>query len=586
MPAGDAFRRPQVDPTEKRTGDHRQREFVRQPWLTRDGFTEYDEAFLRCYPAARRRAMSQLLDTLSVPQDDAILEGEAAFTYMVTLRESMVAAATEVAAAYHSTSWLHLIRRLNPIALAFAESGVTEYKSDETERVAENLVGNAQGAVLDLASGPVSTDVSMKLARLLALAAMVDSLEGAIRSATKGVKYHVRRNHRPRPFDSDALRNALDEFDLRGRWNNAEKTPRLDGGSGDDFDGDPPMLAAYRFHHGLAPDQVWQGPFRAAKPATEPVQFTIRAFTTGDETYAVLGRDGVLATFDDPGLAASLIVFGNALLHHVLDGESEAGTSLPHLGTLWRTSHLLLADISDALHRPAVRDWLAENGQALLTAASVLDNIRGLYEHGRRSLPGPVIHELGEDTLIDVWAYTWHVTDGLKISPHTGGVVANLSAEQFELAAQALIDSSKFAPTPALRELRGRTLRLDGRAITDVDAILLASNKVFLVSCKKFVIRLDYLAGEYTAARNARQRLEAALDEWRERLEVLRRAPRGDNYNLEGYEIDGFIVLPQLVFTPRSDSRELLRFGDPKLFFTRVESFDQFAATLEMAGWD
>lgn len=586
MPSGDAFRRSPVDHAEVPSTGRTRREPVRQPWLTRDGFSQYDEAFVRCYPAARRRAMGQLIDTLSAPQDEAVLEGEAAFTYMVSLRESMVAATTEVAAAYHSTSWLYLIRRLNPIALAFVESGVTEYKSDEMERVAENLVGNAQGAVLDLPSSTVSTHVSMNLARLMALAGMVDSLEGAIRSATKGVKYHVRRNHRPRPFESDALRNALDEFDLRSSWNSAERTPRLDADSGDEFDGDPPMLAAYRFHHGLAHDRVWEGPFRAAEPTTEPVQFTIRAFTTGDETYAVLGRDGVLATFDDPGLAASLIVFGNALLHHVLDGESEAGICLPHLATLWRPTQHLLTDLSATLSKPVVANWLADNGQALLSAADVLESIRGLHEHGRRSLPGPVLHDLDENTLIDVWAYTWHVTDGLKISPHTGGVVANLSAEQFELATQALIDSSLFASPPGLRELRGRTLRLGGRAITDVDAILLASNKVFLVSCKKFSIRVDYLAGEYTAARNARQRLEAALDEWRERLEVLRGAPRGDNYNLEGYEIDGFILLPQLVFTPRSDSRELLRFGDPNLFFTRVESFDQFAATLEMARWD
>ena len=530
--------------------------------------------------------MELLLDGLPRVQSQEVLQGEAAYNYMVELRQNMVDAATEVATAYDSETWLFLIRRLSPRALSHAQSGTMDYEGDSTERVAENLVGTARGEHLDLESTPAPTLVSMRLAKLFALASMVDDLEGAVRSATKGVKYQVRRRKRPRPFDSDALRASLREFDLRSSWKSADDAERLETITSDDFEGDPAMLVAYRFKDGLGIDQTWKGAFRSAEPVEETVRFTIRAFTTGDETYTVLGRHGVLASFEDPEATASLIVFGNALLRHVLDVDDAAGTTLPQLGLLWIDTDVLTARVGDTLNNDAVAVWLTANGQASLSTSEVLANVRALYTHGRRSFPGPVLQDNDGQTLVDAWGYAWHVTDGLKLSPHTGGPIANLSAAQFESATQDLIDASVLAPPAKLRALRGKTLRLNGQAVTDIDAILVADKtKLFLLSCKKYLIRVDYLAGEYAAARNGTQRLDAALDEWKDRVATFQESPIGDNYDFSGYDIEGFIVLPELIFTPRKDSRETLHFGRNDLFFTKVESYSQLAATLEMASW-
>lgn len=547
----------------------------------------FAEAFVRCYPNAHRAAMDLLLGALPHVKDGEVLEGEDAFNYMIELRQRMVGAATETAAHYDSETWLVLIRRLSPRALSLAESGTMDYDGDSTERVAENLVGTARGEHLDLESATVPTAVCMRLAKLFALAGMIDSLEGAVRCATKGVKYRVRRRLRPRPFDSDTLRASLREFDLRSSWKSAEGAARLESITSDNFEGDPPMLVAYRFKDGLAIDQTWDGPFRAADPVEDIVRFTVRAFTTGDETYTVLGRHGVLASFENPVATASLIVFGNALLRHVLDVDDAAGATLPRRGLLRIDTQVLTARINDTLHGEAIAAWLKANGQAAQSASDVLTNIGALYAHGRRSLPGPVIQDSGGQTIVDAWAYAWHVTDGLKLSPHTGGAIANLSAAQFETATQDLIDTSVLAPPPELRKLRGKTLRLDGQAVTDIDAILVADKtKVFLISCKKYLIRRDYLAGEYTAVRSGMQRLDAALDEWQDRVATFRSSPVGDNYDFSGYEIEGFIILPELMFTPRSDSRQTLHFRNDDLFFTKVESYSQLAATLEMASWE
>ncbi len=552
---------------------------------SRADFEAFDESFVRYYASARRSATDALLRSLPRVNNGDVLEGASAVDYLVDLRQKLVEATTDAARHYDSRTWLELIRRLTPHALAFAEYGTMRPQGDSIQRVAENLVGTAQGTYLDLTSPRVPVDVSMRLARLMALAAEVNNLENAIRSAGKGMKYQVARTRRPRPYDSEELSAALDEFDLRSNRASVDHATRLEEIDVDDFDADPPLLVAYRFHPGLAADQAWDGPFRSAPPREEVVKFTVRSFTTGDEKYTALGHGGVLASFDQPEAVASLMIFGNALLLHVLDYAEDAGNSLPHTGLLKIDAEEFLSCVHKVLERPRVAAWLAEAGQRIPSADQVLAHVQGKYVHGRRSFPGPILQQHDTQITVDVWAYAWHVTHELKLSPQTGGAVANLSAEQFELATQELIDKSVLAPPRELRELRGRTLRLNGKSITDADALIVADKKLFLVSCKKFLIRADYLAGEYTVVRNGATRLNAALDEWRERISTLRASPVGDNYDFSGYEIDGFVLLPELVFTPRSDSRELLRFGRRELYFTRVESYSQFATVLEMAGW-
>ena len=551
---------------------------------TRADFSAFDEAFVRCYPSASEAASQTLREALPAVDEGAVLEGAAAFEYMIALRQAIADAATEVATAYDSVTWLHLVRRLSPHALAFAEAGTTDAQGDSRQRIAENFVGTARGDRLDAMSASVPIAVSAKFAKFMALVRLVDELEGAIRSASKGVKYKVHNNRRPAVFDSDALLDALHEFDVRTSWSSAEREARLNEVDLDSLDGDPPMLVAYRFTHGYALDETWHGSYSSAATTEEPVQFTIRAFTTGGEKYIVLGRNNVLASFDNPAEVVSLVILGNALLRAVLSTDNGAGQTLPRLGLMSLETPALQTQIHNTLGTPEVADWLSTNGPSMLTSDEVLQGIRGLYEAGRRSRPGPVLQEQEGKTLVDAWAYAWHVTHGLKLSP-SGGPVANLTGKQFEIVVQELIDGSIFAPPAELRKLRGKDLRLNGSVVTDADALLVVGAKLILVSCKRFLTAADYLAGEHAAARSGTDRLNKALDEWRDRIATLSQSPVGDNYDFSSYEIDGFVLMPELIFTPRRDSRELLRLGHNDLFFTRAESYSQFAATLEMATW-
>lgn len=135
------------------------------------------------------------------------------------------------------------------------------------------------------------------------------------------------------------------------------------------------------------------------------------------------------------------------------------------------------------------------------------------------------------------------------------GVFANLRAEHWEESVREAVDRTKWAPTGALRDLVGRTLRLAGSHITDVDALAAYGRRVILISCKSIPRRGSYEAGEHSVVRNASQAMEEYLQQWENVVEIIRHSPVGDNYNLDGFDISGVVVTPMPVFVASSKAR-------------------------------
>lgn len=131
------------------------------------------------------------------------------------------------------------------------------------------------------------------------------------------------------------------------------------------------------------------------------------------------------------------------------------------------------------------------------------------------------------------------------------GSLANSRAEHFELVVQGLVDRSRWAPSCELRGLRGRTLRLSGRAITDVDAIGGLGDVLLIVSAKSRVFTEALARGDYSALRNAVDLLVSACNEARDLMDLLVRVPRGDNYDFMSYRsIMVPVCTPQVLWTP------------------------------------
>lgn len=547
-----------------------------------------DHHFAAAWTSAQQRVLR--LVRAAAPRDyvpHSILEGEASFEYLVAYRARLLDAAQEISAYYYDESWLRLIRTLDPRSLIDLQIRGKDGDVTSLLRITENISTLSTDDTSDRARTPNSDDLRQvaRLARLIALADAVDTLENKIRSSTKGVAFKLDAFLWPESIAPGNLRAALSEFDFRGRWMIIERweapltTDALTAPS--TF---PPILMTYRYRDGFEYTEGWSGQMQNRRLTQDFHQFTCKVFTAAHPSYAELNATAI-AAMSDPVQAASLVVFGNTLMKAVVEGDAK-GEEVLQRGTMTTTLKKLTQDVNENLNSTQIADWVNANSLQL-TAEQVIESVQALDHPGRRSFPGRTILLNDESCIVDLAAISWHVSVGLRLDSRVGGRAVNDPARKFELTAQQLLNNSKLAPPPKLLDLRGRELRHNQKAITDVDAIGVTGKDLFLISCKRYTPALEYLEGDYRSARNGQSKVKAALDDWERIISIFRRSPRGDNYDFSGYDIRGFILLPELIFTEDARSRELLEFDSGKRFFTRVEGIDQFAATLEMhAGQD
>lgn len=545
--------------------------------------TSLDKIFQTSFPSAHawvRRLLSN-----AIPRGyrtGSILEGESAYLFLISFRENTIQAASATASSIPEESWLILIRKLDPRSII--TSGIRGEDGDVTSllRIAENLAGLAKTDAAGRADPDTHPDrnQSVKLARLIAFAEVIDDLEGKIRSATKGIQFRLEGQGWPSAVGPIALQRALMEFDSRGRWLMLERweeplTPDTNTHSAE-F---PPILMAYRYRNGFEYDSDWSAILPEKRLERAFRQFSLKVFVAAHPSHVVLSAT-VMAAMTAPEQAAALVILGNTMLRALKKG-SITNSELLSRGTLTIAAESLRAEITDTLRERTVAAWLSANAVEL-TANSVLDHMQALTQPGRQSFPGSILLKAGDQYIVDAAAATWHVSVGLRLDPRRGGELVNGPAFDFEATAQRLVNESSAKPPASLIRLRGRSLSLNGRSITDIDTIALHGTQLFLISCKRYVPDLAYFRGDYKAARNGQSKVTAALNDWEDKLEVFRQNPRGDNYDFSGYRIEGFILMPELLFTEDSRSREMIDLLDSTCFFTRVESIDQFAATLEM----
>jgi hypothetical protein len=142
------------------------------------------------------------------------------------------------------------------------------------------------------------------------------------------------------------------------------------------------------------------------------------------------------------------------------------------------------------------------------------------------------------------------------------GAAANARAAVFERTTQAHIDRSNWAPPPQWLHYRGRTLRLAGRDLTDIDALGVNGNTLLLVSCKSIVYSPEYDVGQFRNIRNVATVVNDAVKHWREIVRFLRENRRGDNFDFTIFEsILGVVCTPFVVFTADESALEEIADG-------------------------
>ena len=113
----------------------------------------------------------------------------------------------------------------------------------------------------------------------------------------------------------------------------------------------------------------------------------------------------------------------------------------------------------------------------------------------------------------------------------------------------------------ALKILRRRVLRYQGKRVTDIDAIGAKGNKLLVVSCKS-LLYAEYEIADYKILRNASEALQKAVMEWKRFCEFFKENPVGDNYDFTAYEdIVGLVCTPGVIYTSLGPATEMCKEG-------------------------
>lgn len=168
---------------------------------------------------------------------------------------------------------------------------------------------------------------------------------------------------------------------------------------------------------------------------------------------------------------------------------------------------------------------------------------------------GAPVKITGDYVCIDMWAASMGFLAWLQF-PRIQGHVANARAIKFEDLVQDVIDQSRWADRSS-RALRQKTLNLNGRALTDIDAIGAYNGTILLVSCKSIPYTREYDQGAHNAIRNAASTVDRGVDYWSGIVDQLNAQRVGDNFDLSGFtQIVGVVCTPFVVYTSHSRSVE------------------------------
>jgi hypothetical protein len=154
---------------------------------------------------------------------------------------------------------------------------------------------------------------------------------------------------------------------------------------------------------------------------------------------------------------------------------------------------------------------------------------------------------------VDMWAASMGFLNGIRF-PTAQGRIANDRAERFEDVVQEALDRTPWADDET-RALRQKTLRYQGKALTDIDAIGSRQGTLLIISCKSIPYTLAYDKGEHRAIRNAEATTTAAVQHWHAIVEHLQKNPVGENYDFSKFErIVGVVCTPFVVYTAAPSS--------------------------------
>jgi len=462
---------------------------------------------------------------------------------------------------YAGLRWLWLLRRLPEWVFEGDYSTTLGYDSTLAEAIAGQGAGRSRVQLLsgEQRAYPLDATVVRRLARYCASVRILSQLHREYRWAGKGAAIEFVAGQMPEHLPDETLRDSVYLYDER-----AEQ-----GGGGrmgtEVFSPTRSALDLREVLRTLEQDPLTKL-FRLLRvqPAREITVPMVGADLTDTDVPTALMRARYmfipiplanLQTLIDAAPAGQPIFDKSAAVLLFLLFASTAHVVDHRAGfvSAFQTGYLLFAEpvfrarFADAFAvvPSPIREILdAANVRSAQEALDVLVAVAG---NPWPLEAGPILYRDGEALAVDLVAASRRLSDAV-VYPRAQGTIANVRSAHFELRVQAAVNASRYAPPAEVLVVRGRTLKLRGRDITDLDAIARVDGSLVLLSCKSIIYSPEYDMGEYRAVRNAATTVRSAVEDWAEILVTLRANLLGDNYDLRGWDLLGVVCTPSVVW--------------------------------------
>lgn len=474
--------------------------------------------------------------------------------------------------------WQWYLRRLPDEVFGFGAELSTTAPYDRL--LAEIISAHSGRAFEDdpkiVANGRINYRLDKETLRLVlrfcARVALLSDIERQYRCAAKGVRFHVEADYLV-PSPSEDLDHAIADFDRRRELEVGDMVAGtrilniVKDGEHAQRD-ELLVLCAARLQR-LGP--VIESPAHAMMPGItlEGASFT-PVFASVDHVLELVSATSAYRPVpDEPGLAELLALLSQLAFESVLQDQHHILHSIQRTGYVVRDARMLSAAYSAPLAAQS-RSRIAEALCVRLPEEShdLLAVLSRLQGSASPLAFGPVIRPVADGMIaIDVAMATQCLLSGWTREARREQAFKNAVAGSFEALVNESVSRTGKAPDGTLAALVGRTLRLRGERLTDIDAIARVEDEVLLVSCKSIAATAEIRTGLHRQVENTAARLVAAVSDWRAKLRVFAGSPVGDNYDFSGLTIRGVVVTPTLqwagvglaqdVAAQRSDGRRL-----------------------------
>jgi hypothetical protein len=478
-------------------------------------------------------------------------------------RLALQALGRKYAQALGSYSWLFWLRRLPStvfsgglVTSAPYRQALTEVMSSWTE-TPEYYGAEVQKSVIPR----ISQNQLEEVMRLCAVGHALAVVHSVIRRAGKGESVQWFRRNLPSTVansELDELINLYDQRQFSGAGIHAGTQP---------FTFYPLFtevpVDSRPEHFALVVNELpedadvpfWRGPASKVKSgAIKRGRFIAGGMTTSNIRELLALSEGI-SPWRDVRLASLILLLRSLFLITFRDGWGTEWNPLPSVGYLVFPTATLVSSVQVHMHA-ASTDLLEIMPEIVPPKASeVLANVSAIEASAWPLARGPILRRAGAQTAIDIHAASYRLHEMLTVASSGGGSLANARATHFEHHVQRMIDQTSWSPKPPLRQLWRKTLRINGNAITDIDALAVCGSTVLLVSCKSIPYTPAYERGDYGTVRNVRTHIELSDAQWLEVISRLQQQPKGDNYDLEGYDLCGVVCTPFVVFVHQQQTR-------------------------------